>query len=84
MKIDALRTPDERFEDLPDYPFQPHFLDKLTDYEGLRGHYIDEGNPDAKEVFLCLHGEPSWSFLYREMIPIFTQHGYRAVAPDLI
>lgn len=79
----ALRTPEERFSDLPDYNFVPHYVDDLEGYEGLRAHYVDEGNPNAKEVFLCLHGEPSWSFLYRKMIPVFTQNGHRAIAPDL-
>ena len=80
----ALRTPDDRFENLPDFPFQPHYLDDLPGYEGLRGHYLDEGDPNATEVFLCLHGEPSWSFLYRKMIPVFVKAGARVVAPDLL
>ena len=53
-------------------------------YEGLRGHYLDEGGSGASEVFLCLHGEPSWSYLYRKMIPVFTTAGVRVVAPDLL
>lgn len=77
-----LRTPDERFADLPGYPFAPHDLDDLPGYEGLRMHYLDEGPRDAP-VFLCLHGEPSWSYLYRKMIPVFVEAGFRAVAPDL-
>ncbi|MEM6672031.1 MAG: haloalkane dehalogenase [Planctomycetota bacterium] len=80
----ALRTPDERFESLPDYPFPPNYVDDLPGFEGLRVHYLDEGDPAAKEVFLCLHGEPSWSYLYRKMIPVFTAAGARVVAPDLL
>ena len=57
--IKALRTPDDRFENLPDFDFAPQYVDSLPGYEGLRGHYLDEGDPDAEEVFLCLHGEPS-------------------------
>jgi len=82
--MDALRTPDERFESLPDYPFAPHYSE-VPDGEGgrLRIHYVDEGPRDAAPV-LCLHGEPSWSFLYRHMIPIFAAEGLRVVAPDLV
>jgi haloalkane dehalogenase len=77
MKL--LRTPDERFENLPDYPFKPNYIE----VDGIRIHYIDEGLRDA-EVVLLMHGEPTWSFLYRHMIPIITKAGYRAVAPDII
>ena len=79
-----LRTPDERFADLPGYPFAPHYL-QVADGEGgsLRLHYVDEGPSDG-EVVLLLHGEPSWSYLYRKMIPIIAAAGLRAVAPDLI
>lgn len=80
--IDALRTPDDRFADLPDFPFAPHYVQDLKGYEGLRGHYLDEGDRNADEVFLLLHGEPSWSFLYRKMIPVFANAGARVVAPD--
>ena len=81
MKV--LRTPDERFENLPDFPFEPHYLNiEDQDLGGLRVHYLDEGPGDAPTI-LCLHGEPSWSFLYRKMIPVFTAAGYRVVAPDL-
>ncbi|MEM9304124.1 MAG: haloalkane dehalogenase [Pseudomonadota bacterium] len=82
--IEALRTPADRFDALPDYPFAPNYVDDLPGYEGLRAHYIDEGRGDADEVFLCLHGEPTWSFLYRKMIPIFAGTGARVVAPDLL
>jgi haloalkane dehalogenase len=77
--MNVLRTPDERFDDLPGYSFAPHYVDVV----GMRMHYIDEGPTDAEPV-LMLHGEPSWAYLYRKMIPIITAAGYRAVAPDLI
>jgi haloalkane dehalogenase len=76
----ALRTPDARFENLPDYPFAPHWHVLPS---GLRMHYVDEGPRDAPAV-LMLHGEPSWSYLYRKMIPVFTAAGLRSIAPDLI
>jgi pimeloyl-ACP methyl ester carboxylesterase len=81
--MDSLRTPDECFRGLPGFPFQPHYIGDLARYEGLRIHYLDEGPPDATEVFLCLHGQPTWCYLYRKMIPLFTAAGGRAVAPDL-
>jgi haloalkane dehalogenase len=82
--VKSLRTPDSRFENLPGYPFPPHYLD-VPDGEGgtLRVHYLDEGPRDGA-VVLLLHGEPSWSYLYRKMIPVITAAGLRAVAPDLI
>lgn len=79
---DVLRTPEERFHDLPDFPYAPHYIDDLKGFEGLRLHYVDEGPRDAAHVFLCLHGEPTWSYLYRKMIPVLTAAGHRAVAPD--
>ena len=79
---DVLRTPEERFHGLPDFPYTPNYLEDLTSYEGLRMHYVDEGPRDATGTFLCLHGEPTWSYLYRKMIPVFTLAGYRVVAPD--
>ena len=79
--IDALRTPDDRFRDLPGYRFAPRYVDDLSGYAGLRMHYLDEG-PRAARVFLCLHGQPTWSYLYRKMIPLVTKAGHRAVAPD--
>jgi pimeloyl-ACP methyl ester carboxylesterase len=79
---DVLRTPDERFEQLPDFSYKPNYLDGLKEYEGLRMHYLDEGPRDAANIFLCLHGEPTWSYLYRKMIPVFTAAGHRTVAPD--
>ncbi|MFI4939353.1 MAG: haloalkane dehalogenase [Burkholderiales bacterium] len=80
----ALRTPEPCFDNLPDYPFSPHYL-MVDDDEGgqLRLHYLDEGRPDGPAV-LVLHGEPSWSYLYRKMIPIMVEAGYRVIAPDLI
>jgi pimeloyl-ACP methyl ester carboxylesterase len=78
----VLRTPDERFLDLPDFQFNPVYIEGLKGFEGLRMHYIDEGSKYGESTFLCLHGEPTWSFLYRKMIPIFTEAGNRVVAPD--
>ncbi|MCK0068995.1 haloalkane dehalogenase [Kordiimonas laminariae] len=78
----ALRTNDDRFENLKDWPYSPNYLDDLKGYETLRAHYVDEGPEDAKHTFLCLHGEPSWSYLYRKMIPEFLDSGARVVAPD--
>lgn len=77
--MDFLRTPDSRFERLLDYPFEPHY----ADVAGLRMHYVDEGPRDAYPI-LMLHGEPSWSYLYRHMIPICAAAGHRVIAPDLI
>ncbi len=77
MKI--LRTPDERFLNLPGYDFEAHY----TDVGDMRMHYVDEGPVDADPVLL-LHGEPSWSYLYRTMIPPLVEGGHRAIAPDLI
>lgn len=82
MTFDALRTPEECFRNLPNFPYSPNYLDDLPGYEGLRIAFIDEGPKDAP-VFLCLHGEPSWSFLYRKMIPVFLEAGGRVIAPDL-
>ena len=78
MKI--LNTPDDRFSNLPGYPFPPNYIEIEP---GLNMHYVDEGPPEG-EVVLLLHGQPSWSFLYRNMIPPFVEKGYRTIAPDLI
>ena len=80
----ALRTPDERFENLPGYPFVPNYTE-VPDAEGdsLRIHHVDEGSPDG-DIVLCMHGQPSWSYLYRHMIPILTGGGLRVIAPDLV
>lgn len=78
----VLRTPDERFVDLPEYPFAPHYCTIDDDDLGaLRMHYVDEGPADAP-VVLMLHGEPTWSYLYRRMVPRIAAAGYRAIAPD--
>ncbi len=78
MKL--LRTPDERFDNLIDFPFKPNY----KEVDDIRIHYVDEGPKDAAEVILLMHGEPSWAFLYRHMIPILVQVDYRTVAPDLV
>ena len=78
--MDAMRTPDACFEHLPDYPFAPHYADVG---DGLRMHYVDEGPRDGVPLLL-LHGEPTWSYLYRKMIPVFVAAGLRAIAPDLV
>jgi haloalkane dehalogenase len=82
--MDTLRTPDDRFAGLPGYPFAPHYAD-IPDGDGgsLRVHHIDEGDVDAP-VVLLLHGEPSWSYLYRHMVPVLVGAGLRVVAPDLV
>jgi haloalkane dehalogenase len=82
--VKTLRTPDDRFADLPGYPFEPHYV-SIADGEGgeLRVHYLDEGPADANPVLL-LHGEPSWSYLYRTMIPVLVAAGHRCVVPDLV
>ena len=82
MMVEFLRTPDERFENLPNFPYKTNYIEDLKGYNGLRMHYIDEGPKDSNELFLCLHGQPTWSYLYRKMIPIFVDAGYRVVAPD--
>lgn len=80
---EALRTADDRFANLPGFPFAPRYVDDLDGYPDLRMHYVDEGPADAEHTFLCLHGQPTWSYLYRGMIPVLTAAGQRAVAPDL-
>lgn len=77
--MDFVRTPDERFAGLPGYEFEPHYVD----VDGLRIHYLDEGPPAAAPILL-LHGEPSWSYLYRKMIPMVAAAGHRVVVPDLV
>ena len=79
----VLRTPEERFEALPDFAYPPLYLDELAGYEGLRCHYLDLGPADASQTFFCLHGEPTWAFLFRRMIPAFLQSGARIIVPDL-
>lgn len=79
VRPDAIRTPEEHFKDLETFPFAPHY----TWFDRLRIHYLDEGPTDGRPIFL-LHGEPSWCYLYRRMIPILVAGGYRVIAPDLI
>jgi pimeloyl-ACP methyl ester carboxylesterase len=81
--IAALRTPEEAFATLPGFPWAPHYRDDLPGCAGLRLHYVDEGPRGAQTTFLCLHGEPTWAYLYRRMLPVFVQAGHRVVAPDL-
>ncbi len=83
LRDDALRTPEACFADIPDYPWPPHYINDLPSLGGLRMHYLDEGPKDAEVTWLCLHGNPAWSYLYRKMIPVFLQAGHRVVAPDM-
>ncbi|EST35801.1 hypothetical protein N566_17260 [Streptomycetaceae bacterium MP113-05] len=85
--MQILRTPEERFLNLPDYAFTPNYTDVPADSgtaEQLRVHYVDEGSGRSGETVLLMHGEPSWSYLYRHMIPLLTREGHRCVAPDLV
>ena len=90
LRSDALRTPDAAFDNLPGYPWPPHYVSNLPVLEGLRLHYLDEGEAEVaieafgQTTYLCLHGNPAWSYLYRKMIPTFLEAGARVVAPDLI
>ena len=79
VKNGVLRTPDERFQNLKDYPYEPNYM--MID--GLRIHYLDEGPKDADPIFL-LHGEPAWSYLFRKMIPTLTAQGHRVIVPDCV
>jgi haloalkane dehalogenase/tRNA(adenine34) deaminase len=79
--VAALRTPDARFAGLPGWPWAPHYFERP---DGLRLHYLDEGPRQANRTWLCLHGQPTWSYLYRRMIPVFTAAGDRVVAPDFL
>jgi pimeloyl-ACP methyl ester carboxylesterase len=82
--IEFVRTPDARFTQLPGFDFAPHYIEALAGFENLRVHYLDEGSTAAgARTVLCLHGQPTWSYLYRKMIPVFTAAGHRVVAPDL-
>lgn len=82
--MEFVRTPDERFENLSGYDFEPNYFEiAARDGTALRIHYLDEGPRDG-ETILCMHGQPSWSYLYRKMIPLLTAAGYRVIAPDLI
>ena len=87
LREDALRPQEGWFEGLPNYPWEAHYVSQLPRLNGLRMHYLDENHQSAQPqqmTYLCLHGNPAWSFLYRKMIPVFTAHGHRVVAPDLI
>ncbi len=81
--MNVLRTPDERFLDLPGYAYAPNYAQDLPGFAGMRLHYLDEGKRDAAHTWLCLHGQPTWSYLYRKMIPVLVAAGERVVAPDL-
>lgn len=81
--MEILRTPDARFAGLSDYPFEPHYTDiDAGDGSTLRIHHLDEGDRNAP-IVLCLHGQPSWSYLYRKMVPLLVKAGLRVIAPDL-
>ena len=86
MTVNALRTPEECFDDLPDWNYAPHYIDDLSSSAGLRMHYVDEGQrngADMQVTFLCIHGEPTWAYLFRKMAPVFLAAGHRFVAPDM-
>ena len=86
LNEDALRTPDSAFADLPGYPWAAHYLSDLPSLAGLRMHYLDEGADPAQAAqptYLCLHGNPSWSYIFRKMMPVFLESGARVVAPDM-
>jgi haloalkane dehalogenase len=78
----ALRTPDERFSSLPGVSYEPHYLEKLRGFEGLRLHYVEVGSADAEAVFVCLYGPPTWAYVLRRLIPVFEQAGHRVLAAD--
>ena len=87
LREDALRTADTAFNGLPNYPWPPNYISDLLTLGGLRLHYLDEGKDAARAdqlTYLCLHGNPAWSYLYRKMIPVFLEAGHRVIAPDLI
>lgn len=82
--IPCIRTPEEAFTSLPGYPWAARYLETLPSLNGLRLHVLDEGPRDSAVTWLCLHGNPAWSYLYRRMIPIFLTAGHRVVAPDML
>ncbi len=86
LRDDALRTPDGAFTDLPNYPWPANYVSDLPSLQGLRMHYLDVAPAQAQvdTTYLCLHGNPAWSYLYRKMIPIFSASGARVVAPDMV
>ena len=83
LREDAVRTPDMVFNNLPGYPWQANYISDLPALNGLRMHYLDEGPVDAEVTWLCLHGNPAWSYLYRHMVPVFVAAGHRVIAPDM-
>jgi haloalkane dehalogenase len=83
LALEALRTPDERFALLPGFPYAPEYLGDLRGYEGLRMAFVQDGPADAETTFLCLHGEPTWGYLYRKVMPVFTEARHRVIVPDL-
>lgn len=89
LRDDAVRTPDSAFALIPDYPWEPNYIDDLPALRGLRMHYLDvrpaEADPAGRcPTYVCLHGNPAWSYLYRKMIPVLADAGHRVLAPDLI
>jgi tRNA(adenine34) deaminase len=84
LREDGLRTPDSAFASLPDYPWPPRYVSDLPSALGWRLHYLDEGPRNAPVTWLCLHGNPSWSYVYRRMIAVFLAAGHRVVAPDML
>ena len=84
LREDALRPADAQFAEVPGYPWGPQYVQDLPALGGLRMHYLDEGSAQAPLTWLCLHGNPSWSYLYRKMMPVFLAAGDRVVAPDLV
>lgn len=88
--MEILRTPDERFNGLSDWPYEPRYTEVAIESSGpqsnetLRIHHVDVGDAGARETILCMHGEPTWGYLYRKMIPVFTAAGHRVVVPDLV
>jgi haloalkane dehalogenase len=82
--MQILRTAEERFADLPGFPFAANYIEDLAGVHGCRIHYLDEGPRDANVTWLCLHGEPTWCYLYRKMIPVFVAAGHRVIAPDFV
>jgi haloalkane dehalogenase len=80
--VEALRTPEDRFRGLPGWDHPPSYVEDLPGYQGLRAHYVDLGPRDAVDTYLLLHGQPTWGYLYRKMIPVFLAAGGRIVAPD--
>ena len=80
---EILRTPDSFFDDIADFPYDPNYIDDLPEYEGIRIHYVDTGKREG-DTILCVHGEPTWAYVYRKMIKVFEKNEHRVIAPDLI